>query len=879
VVPKDGYVAPPRFSEWLLKRLFPDRGDFVLVGDLSESFQILAKARGLAHARLWYRLQTLKAIPAFLKDFMYWRIVMFHNYFKLAFRHMKRQKAFSLINIAGLAIGICCALLILFWVRDELSYDNFHEQGQDLYRVTCIGTEDSYFGSPAPFAPAIIAEIPEVVDAVRVRNADRYVFKYKDVVFYENKGISADPSFFEMFSFPLVKGDVKNTFSDPMTIALTESMANKYFGDEDPLDKMIQVEGQAELKVVAVVSDVPSNSHIQFDYVIPQKLVEVRRMCGLAWGDFNFRTYLKAAPQRDEQALIGKLNEISEQHGCPQIVRKMLTFSIQPMSEIYLNPLGNYDIPLGDKRYVYLFSLIAVFILSIACINFINLSTARSERRAREVGLRKVVGANRMQVVRQFFGESVVLAFLSLGLAIGLASILMPVFNGLTGKNLAFDLLSLDVLFSLAAITCLAGFMAGLYPALYLASFEPVNVLRSNLGWRVLLKKQSSRFIRKGTMRRILVVTQFALSIILILATTVVYHQLSYMRNQSWSMKDDIILHVPVKDNIPSQYDVFKTELLQHPQITSVAIKDVVPTSLRNNTGGVGWEGKTSDHENINMETTRIGHDYFKTMDMEIVAGRGFSPDFPGDVGSGFVLNEEAIEITGLEDPVGKMFRLYRMRGSIVGVVKNTHFHSLRVALMPQVFYLFTNLRGQSSGGVVLIRISNIERSADLSNTISFIEGIWNDMNSFAPFEYHFLDETIDAQYQNEQRLGRLFSYFAFLAIFISCLGLFGLASFVTEQRTKEIGIRKTLGASLNDIVLMLSKDFVRWVLMANLIAWPIGWFVMNRWLQNFAYKTSVAWWIFFAAGGLAFAIAWLTISLQTVKSARANPVDSLRYE
>jgi ABC-type antimicrobial peptide transport system permease subunit len=879
VVPKEGYLNPPRFSEWLLKRLFPDRGDYVLVGDLYESFQLLAKERGMAHARLWYRLQMLKAIPAFLEDFLYWRAVMFHNYFKLAFRHMKRQKAFSFINIVGLAIGICCTLLILFWVRDELSYDKFHEHRQDLFRVICIGAEDSYFGSPAPFAPAIVAEIPEVVDAVRVRKASRYVFKYKDAVFYENNGISADPSFFEMFSFPLVKGDVKKTFSDPMTIALTESMAYKYFGDQDPLEKMIQVEGQAELKVVAVVADVPSNSHIQFDYVIPQKLVEVAGMCGLNWGDFNFRTYLKAVPQRDEQALIRKLNEVSEQHGCPQIVSKQLTFSVQPMSEIYLNPLGNYDIPLGDKRYVYLFSLIAVFILSIACINFINLSTARSERRAREVGLRKVVGANRMQVVRQFFGESVALAFLSLGLAIGLANLLTPVFNGLTGKNMAFELLSLDVLISLAAITCLVGFMAGLYPALYLASFEPINVLRSNLGWKVLLKKQSSRFIRKGILRRILVVTQFALSIILILATTVVYHQLSYMRNQSWSMKDDIILHVPAKDKIPSQYDVFKTELLRHPQITSVTIKDVVPTSLRNNTGSVDWEGKNPDQDNINMETTRIGYDYFKTMGMEIVAGRGFSPDFPGDVGSGFVLNEEAIKITGLEDPVGKMFRLYGMRGTIVGVVKNTHFHSLRVALMPQVFYPFTDLSNQSFGGVILIRISNLDSSAALSNTVSFIEGVWNDMNSFAPFEYHFLDETIDALYQNEQRLGRLFSYFAFLAVFISCLGLFGLVSFVAEQRTKEIGIRKAMGASIKDIMLLLSKDFTRWVLLSNLIAWPLGWYAMSLWLQNFAYRTSVAWWSFLAAGAVALVIAWLTISLQTVKSARANPVDSLRYE
>ncbi|MFA9452419.1 MAG: ABC transporter permease [Candidatus Aminicenantaceae bacterium] len=879
MTPEDTYIRPPRLAEWLLKRMFPEKGIYSLVGDVAETFQHINHEKGRSPARFWYRIQLVKAIPSFIKDFFYWRFTMFGNYAKLAYRHMLRQKGYSFINIAGLAIGMACTILILFWVRDELSFDRFHAHKQDLYRVTCIGTETSFFGSPAPFAPAIITEIPEVEDAVRVMRAPRFVFKRGEKAFYEENGISADPSFFDMFSFEILKGDPKTAFASPLNIALTESLARKYFGDEDPLGKSIQLEGRADIRIAAVLADVPANSHLQFDYVLPHKFIEVSRLCGMRWGDFNFMTYLKASPTRDEALLIQKLNDVSEKHGCPQIVEKQLTFSIQSLEEIYLNPLGNYDIPLGNKRFVYLFSVIALFILFIACVNFINLSTARSERRAREVGLRKVVGAARIQVIKQFFGESIILALLSLLLAVMAAWLLMPVFNGLTGKSLSFDIFDPMVLLGLLGITCLAGLLAGLYPALYLSSFEPINVLRNNLMARSWLKRPSNRQARKGSLRRILVVAQFSLSIILILATMVVYNQLTYMRDKSWNPGDDVMLHIPFKDNLSAKHDLVKNELLKHPNITAVAAKDVVPTSLRNNTSGVGWEGKTEDQSGIHMETTRVGFDYFPTMGMEIVAGRGFSREFAGDIGKAFVLNEEAVRVAGIEDPVGKRFRLYGNTGTIVGVVKNTYFHSLRTELRPQVFYLFTNLAQQTFGGVMLIRVQAPPNLSALQDTIAHLERAWSSVNSIAPFEYNFLDETIAAQYGNEQRLGRLFGYFAFLAVFISCLGLVGLASFMAERRTKEIGIRKTLGAGLRDIVIMLSRDFTLWVLAANLIAWPVAWLVMQRWLQNFAYRTPIAWWSFPAAGTIALVIAWITVSLQTFRAARSNPVDALRYE
>jgi len=484
--------------------------------------------------------------------------------------------------------------------------------------------------------------------------------------------------------------------------------------------------------------------------------------------------------------------------------------------------------------------------------------------------LRKVVGADRKQIINQFFGESTMVTLSALALAVVLAKIAMPAFNALTGKQLAFRLFDPGVLLSLGGIACFVGLLAGAFPSLYLSSFQPAQIV----------KGRSSGWIKKGSLRRILVIAQFSISIALILATVVVFNQMNFIRQKSWNSGRDTLLYIPFKENIGLKYDLVRSKLLENPSISAVGAKDAVPTFVNNNTTGVGWTGKTADQDDIHMETIRVDYDYMKTMGMEIVDGRGFSTDFSGDVGKAYVLSEEAVRKAGIKNPVGKMFRLYGSIGTIVGVVKNSFFQNFRQELRPQVYYLFKDLPAESSDlGVILIRVKSAAAGRPLSDVIAHIEKVWTSVNTSAPFEFHFFDQTIEAQYAGDRRQGKLFGAFAFLAVFISCLGLFGLASFLAEQRTKEIGIRKTLGASIPDIILLLSKDFTRAVLVANLIAWPVAWIVMNRWLQNFTFRTSLHLWIFFAAGSAALILAWLTVGLQTFRSARTNPVEALHYE
>jgi putative ABC transport system permease protein len=871
---------PPRLAEWVLERLFPDRRDYSTVGDLAEEFQVRVESRGAFRARLWYRFEVARALPYRLKDILYWEVSMIRNYFVIALRLIRRHKVYSLINVAGLAVSMACALLIVFWVRDELSYDKFNAHLDSLYRVTCIGDTYAGFSSPAPFAPAVAAEVPEVAAAARVGRNPRLVFRHGDRTFYESGGISTDPELFTMFSFPLVKGDAAAALAGPSGIILSESLARQYFGAEDPIGQSLTCEGRVALNVGGIMADIPRNSHLRFDYAVSIKFAEAADFWGMAWGDFNFMTYVMTAGPADEPALAAKLNAVALRHNCPQIVRKMGVFSLQRLEDVYLHPLGPYDIPLGNIVQVRLFSLIAFFIALIAGVNFVNLATARAEKRAKEVGLRKVAGAERRQLVGQFFGESSLMTFLALLLAVVLAKAALPYFNALTGKALALRVLDPGILASLAAIGVFVGALAGTFPSLYLSSFEPAQVLKGSASFLSLPTRGRSGWIRRGSLRRVLVVGQFAVSIGLIAATLVVARQMAFVRQKSWNLERDQMLTIPFKENVGPKYALVRAALLEDPAIVAVTAKDSVPVFLNNYTSDVGWEGKTDRQNNISMETIRVDPHYFEAMDMPIVAGRGFSDDYPGDVGTAFVLNEEAVRLAGLRDPVGKWFSLYGHKGVIVGVVKDTYFQSFRQETRGQAYFLFRDMAADVSGvDVVLIRVKGGPAGAPFKAALAHIEKVWKSFNPATPFEFGFLDEAIAAQYMNETRQGRLFGIFATLAVVVSCLGLFGLASFTAEQRTKEIGIRKTLGASIPRIMLLLSADYSKAVLAANLVAWPLAWYLMARWLRGFVYRAPLGPWIFLGAGLAALLISWMTVALQTLRSARTNPVDALRFE
>ena len=874
------FRRPPRLTEWLIKRLYPDGGAYSTLGDLAEEFQAQAEEKGPFRARLWYRIQLLQSFPYLLRDVLFWRMSMFRNYLKVALRLMRKHEVYTFINITGLAVSMACSLLIVFWVRDETSFDKFNKNLKEIYRVTCLGKVFTGFSSPAPFAPAVAAEIPEVVEAARVARNPRLVFRQGERAFYEDNGITTDAALFRMFSFPLVKGDAETALAGPLGIVISETLARKYFGDEDPMGKTLNVEGRHALTVGGVMADIPRNSHFRFDYAVSIKFAGGMDFWGMEWGDFNFMTYIMTSGPRDETVLAGKLNRLAVDHKCPQIVDKQLEFSVQGLKDIYLNPLGPYDIPLGNKRDVHLFSLIALFISLIAGVNFINLATARAEKRAKEVGLRKVIGADRRQLIGQFFGESSLMTLLALILAVVLAKIAMPYFNALTGKSLAFRLFDPGIIISLASIAVFVGVLAGAFPSLYLSSFQPAQVLKGSTPFVFLLKGKRTGWIKRGALRRVLVVGQFTISIALIVATFVVAQQMAFIKQKSWSHERDKILYIPFKENLGPRYDFVRSELMKNPAIVTVAAKDSLPNKINNNTNGVAWEGKTSDQNDIYMETIRVDLHYFETMGMPIVEGRGFSEDFPGDIGTAFVLNETAVRKTGLKDPVGKWFSLYGRKGVVVGVVKDTYFQSFRQDVWAQAYYPYNNMTSDVSGiDVAFIQINSDPTGKAFKETLAHIEKVWKSVNTITPFEFHFLDQALDAQYQNEMRQGRLFGIFAFLAVFISCLGLFGLASFTAEQKTKEIGIRKTHGASMPDIVILLSGDFSKAVLAANLISWPLAWYAMNGWLRGFAYRTSISPWIFLGAGLAALVISWLTVALQTLKSARTNPVDALHFE
>jgi len=785
---------------------------------------------------------------------------MIRNYIKIALRNLSRHKGYSLINIAGLAIGMACCILILLWVQDELSFDRFHENADSIYRVI----QDIKFSdhsttwaiTQGPLGPSLKEDFPEIVNFTRVTGR-RFRLAYQDNSFDEVLGM-ADGSIFEMFTFPLIEGDPQTALSDPHSIVLTEEMARKYFGDEHPIGKVLKADDEYDFLVTGILEEFPLNSHFRYDFLIPFIFGRELKYTVDNWRNSQFSTYVQIQEGIPYQEVVQKISGYLYEK---PTIEKDAKLNLQPLGRIHLHSNYEFDRPHGDITYVTIFSLIAFFILLIACINFMNLTTARSANRAREVGMRKVAGAYRRDLVRQFFGESILLAFIALIFAVGIVYLLLSVFNELAAKELSFEISgNIQTLSVLAGVALITGIIAGSYPALFLSAFQPADVLKGTLF--------SSN--RGATFRKVLVVLQFSLTILLIVCTTIVYNQMNFMRNRKLGYDKEYLVYAVLRGDMRQQFDVVKEELLKNPNILAVTSSGTLPTYGYNFSNSLWrWEGQDPDEE-ILMRASFIDYNYFETLGLEIIEGRSYSKQFSTDPTEALIVNEEAVKVMGMESPLGKQLGIGDNQAKIIGVVKNYHFRSLKQEIEPLILIL-----NPSNCWALFARLS----SEDVSKTIGYMEKVWGEFASGYPFNYRFMDEAIDNLYRAEQQIGTLFRYFTILAIFISCLGLFGLASFMAEQRTKEIGIRKVLGASVSKILLLLSKEYAKWVLFANIIAWPFAYYTMNKWLQGYAYRINIAVWSFVFAAVLALAIALFTVSYQAIRAATANPADALRYE
>ena len=852
--------SPPLVS-WLMNHMFPAYDQIYLAEDFIEIYQDLLKEKGLIAAWFWCWGQFFVSIPRFISHSVYWRIVMLKNYLKICIRNITKHSFFSFINISGLTIGMTCCVLILLWVQDEFSYDRFHKDADRIFRVlTCSQSPDgSHFlwdGTPGLLAPTLQSEYPEIEQGVRVVPQLTCPLRYEDEKFYEDC-CATESSFFDTFSFPFIEGNALSALKSPNSIVLTKTTAQKYFGSQNALGKSLKLNfwGFNEpLKVTGVINDVPSNSHLQFDCLIHFSVLRAVGWDIDAWGGYNNKSYILLRSDTVYKDVENKIQGIYQNY----YPESTSTIRLEPITRIRLyNPNGG-----GLISQVYIFVTLGIFILLIACVNFMNLSTARSSIRAKEVGLRKVIGANRSQLRHQFLGESILIAFMALLFAVVLAWIFLPAFNDLAGKQMAMKL-SAFALIGFPLIALATGILSGLYPAIYLSSFQPQRILKGTFS-----PKRKTSVLRKN-----LVVFQFTISIFLIITASVVFNQLEYIRSRDLGIDKDHILYLSLSSDLSNNFETFKQELLRNPSVVAMTISNSSFLGLSSSTSGVRWEGMPENHAQ-QMLIHSVDFDYLKTFGLEATKGRFFSRDHAADAKEGVVLNEAAVKAMGIEDPIGRKFfcptPAGNIDGKVIGVLKNFHVASLHSPIQPLVMVI---VPGWYKDFYIRIRPDNIPE------TLAFLEEKSREIVPEYILDFSFLDERIESLYKAEARQGKISRILTGLSIFISCLGLFGLVSFSSERRTKEIGIRKVLGASTSAIIRLLSFEFLIWVLIANLFAWPLASYFLNKWLQNFAFRVSVGIEIYVLSGALVLAIAFMTVITQSIRAARANPADSLRYE
>jgi putative ABC transport system permease protein len=789
---------------------------------------------------------------------------MLRNYVKSAWRNLLANRFYSLINMTGLTAGLAVGILILLWVQDEFSFDRFHRQADTIYRLeNWAGTGSSrqiWTATVAPISEMGKKELPEIKEAVRISENGMYnLFTYGNKTVTETHTSFADPRLFSVFDFPLIQGDPAKPFADSHSIVLTESTARRYFGQENPIGKVLVSDNRTSFKVSGVVMDFPKNSSVRADMILPMSLLfetmyKVRtdgRTKDNDFATFNYNTYLLLQPGASTSTLADKLRTI---HLRNKPDDTDLTYLLQPLSDMHLYKADGSE---GGIETVRMFSIIALLILVIACINYVNLSTARSMLRSKEVSMRKIVGAARSQLFLQFIVETVLLFSISAVLALVLIYLLLPAYNQLSGKELTISLND-GHLWKVIGLSILGTLLASsIYPALLLSSFEPLKALTGNV---------SSR-LSEATFRKALVVTQFSVSIILIASTLIISNQLTYIRSKELGYDKAHVFGFFMRDTMRSHYDAVNANLASQPGVAAVTRASSNIVDIGAQTGDNEWDGKEKG-ETMFVRPVAIDKDFLPFFRMTLTQGANFNGT-PSD-STHFILNETAVKAARLSNPIGKPFRLWKTKGTIVGVVKDFHFASMRQKIEPVVFHY-----DPSQMWSMYVKTTG----KDAIQAIAAARQAYSQYNTDYPFEYTFLDDSFNNLYQSEQNTGLLFTVFAAIAILISCLGLFGLATFTAQVRTREIGVRKVLGASVGGIIQLLAKDFIKLVLIAVAIALPVAWYTMNRWLQNFAYRTDLPWWIFALSGLMAVAIALLTVSFQSVKAALMNPVKSLKTE
>ncbi|MBU1100290.1 MAG: ABC transporter permease [Bacteroidetes bacterium] len=863
---------PPKIAEKLLRFLLRKQDKEIILGDIEEIYNDVVTDKGLWFGMLWYWFHIIKSIIPVIYKSTYWGVAMFKNYLKITYRNILRNKVYTFINIFGLATGLAAFVLITLYVQHELSYDRYHKNADRIFRVIRekpngeAGTYTRTSVTPAPLAPLMLEELPEVLNASRLIKSNDILITQGEKHFVEDRLFWADYTVFDIFDIPFVRGESKTALNNPYSIVLSEDMAGKYFGMDDPVGQVLTLFENTDFRVAGVFKNMPANSHFVMDFITPYKtyFLETGQDINSWGGNFSY-SYIQLKENINENELEAKFPSFLDKFvyaGFDIGDKFKQRIKMQPLTDIHLYSHLNQEIEANsDITYIILFSSTALLFLLIACINYMNLATARSGQRGREVGIRKVIGAKRQQLIKQFLFESIALTFISMILSLVIVLLSLSSFNTLIERQLTFNPVSnSEIAISVFLLSLFIGLFAGSYPAFRLSGFKPVSIIGGGF----------TKSAKGLALRNVMVLTQFTITIVLFALTFIVDDQVSFIKNKDMGYSREQIINLEVQDHqIRKNYQVIKNELEQSSDIIAISSSESLPHNIDMNTS-LKWTGKDPD-EIILTYYNMSDYDFIELYDIEILEGRNFSREFVSDNNGAFLVNEAAVKAAGWETAIGKeLIHWSGEKANVVGVMKDFHLHSLHRPIAPLYIFLDTDDFNYIS---IKINTNNIAATTD------YIKSVIEKYSPNYPVHFTFFDDNFNKIYKTEQKMTTIFSAFAMMAIIVACLGLFGLSTFAAEQRTKEFGIRKTLGASIPALFLLLSKEFFKWVLLANIFAWPIAYFSIRSWLDGFVYRTEIGIWVFILSGLIALIVALITISRQAYKAASINPIDSLKYE